>query len=173
MRPAFGFHRLLAGHSPPVETIIMKAREMAHTATEQDFRHWREKIIQQCKIEGDLSDSIRGRCLDYALEGAEYDADCFGEYRKNVIRVLEQMDCAAGASPAPVYYYQMARELADHWLEVDDALEDCREQTGENWPLGKGSVLNALWFAYEWNAHDLAGIIENAALNEEQREELS
>lgn len=98
--------------------------------------------------------SIREKLAAWAFEGAE---DI-----QQVIYSLESMTCAGCFSPAPIHNDGMAREIARHWDEIDDALTVYREETGEAWAPREGqNFLTFLWFAYEWSAHELANEIHN------------
>lgn len=74
--------------------------------------------------------------------------------RQQAIERLEEVNCASGTGPAPLLYSDMARELAEHWREVNEALEDYRSNVGEPWD-SKDRVLENLWFAYEYFAQVL------------------
>ncbi len=100
--------------------------------------------------------TIREKLAAWAFDG---DTDIEG-----VIRNLESVDCAASCSPAPVYYDDMAHEIGEHWLEIDDALSDYRNAIGEAWtPKPDQNFLTYLWFAYEWTARNLADAIREEA----------
>lgn len=106
-------------------------------------------------------ESIREKVAEWAFEDA---ADA-----ESVIRQLESMDCAACHSPAPVYYSQMAAEIAAHWPDIDAAIDSYRDATGEAWaPRKDQNFLCYLWFAYEWTALELADEIRNANEAEEE-----
>ena len=81
-----------------------------------------------------------------------------------VIDRLESLDCAACHSPAPIYNTDMAREIGEHWPEIDCALDDYQDAIGEAWtPKPDQSFLSYLWFAYEWTARNLADAIREEA----------
>jgi hypothetical protein len=99
-------------------------------------------------------DTIREKVAAWAFENAEN--------IEAVIACLERIDCAACYSPAPIYNYDMAREISWYWLEIDDARDAYQEATGEQWtPREHGGILSFLWFAYEWIAHELASEIRH------------
>jgi hypothetical protein len=98
--------------------------------------------------------TIREKLAEWAFEGAES--------IDQVIRCLETIDCAACHSPAPIYYHDMAAEIAQVWPEIDEAIDGYRDATGEAWaPRENQNFLTYLWFAYEWIAHELASRISS------------
>jgi hypothetical protein len=104
-------------------------------------------------------ESILEKIAAWAFEDADDAA--------RVITRLEELDCAGCYSPAPIYNHDLAREIVEHWTEIDDALDSYRENTGEAWtPKAGQSFLNHLWFAYEWTARDLADDIRSEVESE-------
>jgi hypothetical protein len=98
--------------------------------------------------------SIREQVAAWAFEDADH--------AERVITRLEELDCAACYSPAPIYYHDMAAGIAEHWQEIDAALDSYRDATGEAWtPQKDQNFLTHLWFAYEWTARELADDIRN------------
>jgi hypothetical protein len=99
-------------------------------------------------------ESIRDKVAAWAFENAEKP--------EAVIACLEGIDCAGCHSPAPIYYNDMAAELATHWPDIGDALGSYRDATGEAWaPKENQNFLTYLWFAYEWTAYELANQIRS------------
>lgn len=98
--------------------------------------------------------TIREKLTEWAFDNADtIDA---------VIASLERIDCAGCYSPAPIYYHDMAAEIATHWPEIDEALDGYRDASGEAWtPKENQNFLTHLWFAYEWTAHELADAIRS------------
>lgn len=98
--------------------------------------------------------TITEKVASWAFEDAED--------METVIGRLESLDCAACHSPAPIYNTDMAREMVEHWPEIDCALDDYRDAIGEAWtPKPDQSFLTYLWFTYEWTARNLADAIRD------------
>src|SRR3954454_158392 len=95
----------------------------------------------RAKFTVDRPESIRETVAAWAFEDAAGADD--------VIRRLESIDCAGCHAPAPIYYHDMAREIGQHWQEIDDAIDNYRDATGEAWAPKPGqNFLTYLWFAY-------------------------
>lgn len=117
--------------------------------------------------------------LEWAADGAAYGlqvenqealkASDWQDIFDNIQSMLESCNCAACSSPAPIYTHAMVQELAEVWEEVDEALSEYHDATGDNWqPVdysnrkpGLLTVGALLWFAYEWRASQLASWLES------------
>lgn len=81
----------------------------------------------------------------------------------DVIRHLETTDCAATHAPPGLIYNSDLWVKAAAWAnDIDAALYEYREATGENYqPRDNLTVGGLVWFAVEWFAHELASRLEN------------
>lgn len=131
-------------------------------------------LLEKYEDAGELDKAL----LDWAADGAAYGADVEDANRLTgdeweaildcVQDKLEECDCAGCNSPASFYTQRMVEELAEVWDEVDEALQEYHDATGENWqPQGYRSrkpggltVGVLLWFAYEWRASQLANWLD-------------
>ena len=105
----------------------------------------------------DDSTTIKGKLLDYAIDTL---AD--GDSPQQVATNLGNICCEYCIGPAPIYNHDIASEIAEHWLEIQEAIDECEDATGEYWAPKNGQFLAYLWFAYEWHAANLSDRIENA-----------
>ena len=77
---------------------------------------------------------------------------------------LERCDFAGFTSPAPRNLKGMAREVGEHWPEVEAAYNAHREATGQAWTPEPGhSVFTVIWLAYAHAARQLAADIRREA----------
>lgn len=100
--------------------------------------------------------------IDWACEGSDYGAETGEDMLRNVIRRLEETDCAGCAAPAGLIYNGDLYDKAAIWgAEIDDALADYEDETGEQPKPRDGSptIGSLVWFAVEWHAHRLASLI--------------
>lgn len=111
---------------------------------------------------------IAERLLEWAIDSTEYDVDDTApaaELAGAMIATLEQINCAGVSAPSGlVYNHDLGAEAGRRWFEIDDALDDYRDSTGEPPAPGDGQSISIgwlVWFAYEWNAHRLAGIMRS------------
>ena len=83
---------------------------------------------------------------------------------RDVLRHLEMTDCAACHAPGGlIYNHHIARKLEAWWPEIDDAIAEYHDATGEN-PRPRDGALTLgwlVWFAVEWMAHDAAAFLSN------------
>jgi hypothetical protein len=112
------------------------------------------------------TNELKAMVAEWALDAMEDNS-----YKaKDVIRHLETVDCAACHAPSGlIYNVDLADKLKLHWDDVNDAVEEYHDATGEWWHPGlmadapRGAAFNVLsyvWFAVEWYAQDLARLIE-------------
>lgn len=107
---------------------------------------------------GELN-AIQEKLFEYAVDSG-YDAGTFDEVKKELVTRLEQVNCSVGSSPAPIFNDKIAQEIGMYWEEINEALEEYYDATGEYWAPKDNNVLTYLWFAYEWFASELASRIE-------------
>lgn len=99
--------------------------------------------------------------LEWARDAFEHDE---GASARDVLRHMETIDCAACHAPhGLIYNQQVADKAALWWDEIDEALAQYREETGEHPAPRHGSITIGwlVWFAVEWVGHDAARFLEN------------
>lgn len=127
--------------------------------TAQDALHvlaeWHERNA------GNISHAI----LQWTRDYFEHDASASA---RDVLRHLETIDCAGCHAPQGLIYNQdIADKVPLWWDEIDEALADHYEQTGENPSRiyrdseGALSIGWLVWFAVEWVGHDAARFLED------------
>lgn len=101
---------------------------------------------------GNISHAI----LEWARDAFENDATATA---RDVLRHLETIDCAACHAPHGLIYSQhIADKVPLWWDEIDEALTQYHEETGEH-PAPRGGSITIdwlVWFAVEWLGHDAA-----------------
>lgn len=106
--------------------------------------------------------AIADRPLEWALDIAEGtiapDAPAT-DLAAAIADTLDAIDCAGASAPSGlIYNADLAREAAAHWYEIDTALDEYREETGQDFAPRHGLTVGVLvWFAYDWMAHRLSG----------------
>lgn len=105
--------------------------------------------------------AIRDTLLRWAVEyDATYGAAEMADVLANVQRTLETTDCAGCHAPGGLIYNgDLAEKARLWWREIDEALDDYRDSTGEK--FAPDSLGQLVWFAVEWNAHEIASVIES------------
>ena len=99
--------------------------------------------------------------LEWARDAFEHDE---GASARDVLRHLETIDCAACHAPQGlIYNQQVADKAALWWDEINEALAQYQEETGEHPMPRYGSITIGwlVWFAVEWVGHDAARYLEN------------
>ena len=105
-------------------------------------------------------ENIDEALIDWAFDGADYDAADAGDVLNNAIRTLECCDCAGCSAPGGlIYNSDLARKLGEWAFEIDAALDAYHDSTGERFQ--PKSVFSLVWFAVEWRAHELASLFES------------
>ncbi len=87
---------------------------------------------------------------------------------KEIVDALERVDCAATFAPSGlIYNHEVAEKAALWWDEIDTAISEYHEETGENPHPSNKHVKNGpitivflVWFAVEWIARDMANCIQ-------------
>lgn len=127
--------------------------------TAQDALHvlaeWHERNA------GNISYAI----LQWTRDAFEHDASATAQ---DVLRHLESLNCAGCHAPQGLIYNQdIADKVALWWDEIDAALADHYEQTGQN-PQPKGRDAEGaltigwlVWFAVEWVGYDAASFLSH------------
>ena len=130
-------------------TVTAKIRSFAQAMTA--LAEWREMRG------GDIADTILG----WTINTFENEPD---PTARDVLRHLEMTDCAACHAPGGlIYNHHIARKLEAWWPEIDDAIAEYHDATGEN-PRPRDGALTLgwlVWFAVEWMAHDAAAFLSN------------
>ena len=110
--------------------------------------------------------AIEAAVADWAVDAMQNYKNCTS---KDIIRHLETTDCAACHAPAGlIYNADLAVKLSEWWVEIDDALDEYQQETGEAWtpdPSKGLTFLSYVWFAVEWEAHKMARNVEWAIEN--------
>ncbi|MFN7640446.1 MAG: hypothetical protein ACK5PR_01725 [bacterium] len=140
--------------------------QQSGAAEDKAFKH----ILEDNKTDKELDKEL----LEWAFDGAAYGlqvenperltSDEWEELLDSAQSRLEECDCAGCSSPAPVYTQAMVEKLAQVWDEVDEALEEYQDATGDNWQPTRKQALTVgaiLWFAYEWRASQLASWLDS------------
>jgi hypothetical protein len=113
------------------------------------------------------NDHWRGRKIAEAIgywvfDAFEHETDFT---REDVLRHLESIDCAACHAPAGLIYNGDIWAKVPEWAdEIDQALWEYQDATGEPWEApGDGTLTVGLlvWFAVEWEAHEIASELRN------------
>ncbi len=79
-----------------------------------------------------------------------------------LIEHLQRIDCSTGHCPHGLMYNTDICSRLPSWSHsIDEALEEYREATGENWSPGDGclTIGSLVWFAVEWVANEIANEI--------------
>lgn len=108
------------------------------------------------------ANGIKAAIAEWALDAFEHDAEGFT--LKNVISHLETTNCAGCHAPSGlIYNHEIARKAADWYVEIDDAIDAYRDATGENPSPWNGALSLGwlVWFAVEWEAQEMARLIES------------
>lgn len=113
----------------------------------------------------DWHDSNAGN-ISYAI--LEWARDAFendeGASARDVLRHLETIDCAGCHAPRGLIYNRdVADKAALWWDEIDEALAQYHEETGEH-PRPRDAAITIgwlVWFAVEWVGHDAARFLES------------
>lgn len=83
---------------------------------------------------------------------------------KDVVRHLEMTDCAACHAPhGLIYNREIAAKVGDWWLDIDEALAEYHDATGEH-PRPRDGAMTVgwlVWFAVEWFAQDAASYLSS------------
>ncbi|PXA70411.1 hypothetical protein DMC25_27055 [Caulobacter sp. D4A] len=122
-----------------------------------DLQRLRAAIVN--RVDTFETHGIRAALLDWALEDAAYEANDLGDALGAVQRRLETVDCAACAAPSGLIYdADLARRVPEWRTEIDEALTDYHDAVGQR-PVIE-SVGGLVWFAVEWNASEMASILD-------------
>lgn len=144
------------------------------TLTYDQAKAIESKAMEHVKGDNKSYKVIDGELFEWAFDGAAYGlkvenpdkltADEWGEVLGGAQSRLDEHDCAGCSSPAPVYTHRMVEKLVEVWDEVDEALEEYQDATGENWQPQRKQALTVgalLWVGYEWRAGQLANWLES------------
>lgn len=103
--------------------------------------------------------------LAWAFDSTEFETN--GCTPETLVDCLERIDCAGCNAPSGlIYNHDIAAKASDWWNEIDSALWDYQDATGEKYsgrddvPLTVGDLV---WFAVEWRANELASLIRSIA----------
>lgn len=83
---------------------------------------------------------------------------------RDVLRHLETIDCAGCHAPQGLIYNKhIADKVPLWWYEIDEAIANYFEETGEHARPRDGAVTIGwlVWFAVEWIGHDAARFLES------------
>lgn len=123
--------------------------------TAQDALHvlaeWHERNA------GNISHAI----LQWTRDAFEHDE---GATAQDVLRHLEMIDCAGCHAPQGLIYNQdIADKVPLWWDEIDEAVAQYHEETGEHPAPRHGSITIGwlVWFAVEWISHAAARFLEH------------
>lgn len=106
---------------------------------------------------GEISYAILQWARDY------FDNDTSATAR-DVLRHLETIDCAGCHAPQGLIYNKdIADKVPLWWDEIDEAIANYFEETGEHARPRDGAITIGwlVWFAVEWIGHDAARFLES------------
>jgi hypothetical protein len=103
----------------------------------------------------DNNNAICAALIDWAIDGADYGAETDADVIRNVVRRLEETNCAGCSAPPGLIYTADIAEKFALWFDcIDTAMDEYHDEIGE-WFAPKTSG-ELVWFAVEWFANRLA-----------------
>lgn len=99
--------------------------------------------------------------LQWTQDAFEHDERATAQ---DVLRHLETIDCAGCHAPQGLIYNKdIADKVPLWWDEIDEAVAQYHEETGEHATPRDGAVTIGwlVWFAVEWIGHDAARFLED------------
>lgn len=114
---------------------------------------------------GEIENQIDVALLEWACEGADYEAETADDMLVNVVRRLGECNCSGASAPAGLIYNgDIYAQVADWGFEIDETLADYEDARGAAYgpPGNTGLTIGTLvWFAVEWRASELASRLSN------------
>ena len=145
----------------PADQLVRVFTEPRSFAWDSDEFELYLYLVRLGEETGDANDTVV-RLIEWALDHLDDDIETAFDAAERITGTLRSINCSGCFAPSGlIYNHDLGREAGEHWAEIDDALEDYQDSMGTPWQPQSGlSVGQLVWFAYEWNAHRLADLME-------------